>query len=103
MPCNVGDSVDQFTVELHHGGSFIGYGHLRTYADEKISWFDYCETDTWSLLWIDDFIEQLGYIKKPSLKVYWLLPGKELDNGLRVVVSDSDINAMSSVVDRVKN
>jgi hypothetical protein len=37
------------------------------------------------------------------MKVYWLLLGKELDNGLRAVVSDSDTNTTSSVVDRVKN
>lgn len=103
LPYNVAGNVDQFTVELHHGGFFVGYGHLRAYVDEKINWFDYCEMDTWSLLWFDDFIQQLGYTKQPSLKVYWLLPGRELDDGLRVIVSDSDINAMNSVVNRVKN
>jgi hypothetical protein len=35
-----------------------------------------------------------------SLKMFWLLPGKTLADGLRLVSSDSDTNAMAS---RVKN
>lgn len=37
------------------------------------------------------------------MKYYWLLPGKELDDGLRVIHSDADTNTMCSVVDRIKN
>jgi hypothetical protein len=36
---------------------FVGYGHLRSYVDRKISWFDGSEVDTWSTLWLDDFAE----------------------------------------------
>lgn len=70
--------------------------------NEKINWFDHCEVDTWSPLWFDDFIEQLGYTKTPELKMYWLLPGKELADGLRIISTDSDTNLMCSVVDKVK-
>ena len=35
--------------------------------------------------------------------VHWLLPGKNLVDGLRIIVSDNDTNVMASVVDRVKN
>jgi len=102
MCLNVGGSDDLFTVELHHGGFFVGSGQLRTYVNGKISWFDNCDTDTWSPLWFEDFFEQLGYTDLSNLKVYWLLPGKDLADGLRIVTNDSDTNAMASVVDRVK-
>lgn len=69
--------------------------------DEKINWFDYCDVNTWSTLWFNDIAEQLGYENSSSLKVYWLLPGKGME-GLRIMVNDSDTNAMCSVVDRVK-
>ena len=46
MCLNVGGSDDLFTVELHHGGFFVGFGQLRTYVNGKISWFDNCDTDT---------------------------------------------------------
>lgn len=35
--------------------------------------------------------------------MYWLLPGKKLADGLRVIATDSDTNAMCSVVHCVKN
>ena len=57
MYLNVGGSDYLFTVELHHGGFFVGFGQLRTYVNGKISWFDNCDTDTWSPLWFEDFFE----------------------------------------------
>jgi hypothetical protein len=42
-------------VEVHHGGFFVGYGYLRLYADEKISWFDHVDKSTWLTLWFEDF------------------------------------------------
>ena len=69
----------------------------------KVSWFDHVETDTWSPLWLDQFVEDLGYLRTGNLKIYWLLPGKEIADGLRIIVSDSDTNVMAAVVDRFKN
>lgn len=37
------------------------------------------------------------------MKIYWLLPGKILEDGLRVIAGDHDINVMYSVVHRYKN
>jgi hypothetical protein len=75
---------------------------MRMYVNKKISWFDYCDADTWSPLWFEDFMKQLGYTDLASLKVYWLLPGKELADGLRIVTNDLDTNAIASVVGKVK-
>ena len=82
---------------------FVGAGNLRSYVDGKVDWFDHMETETWSLLWFDDFQEQLGYPSNPNLKFYWLLPGKTLADGLRVLAGDHDINVMAAVVDKYKN
>jgi hypothetical protein len=101
--CNVGVSGEEFTIEVHHGGCFLGSGHTKSYVDEKVSWFDHCEVETWSVLWFEDIVEQLGYTKSATFDVYWLMPGKTLVDGLRIVSTDSDTNAMCSVVDRVQN
>ncbi|PUZ51096.1 hypothetical protein GQ55_6G147600 [Panicum hallii var. hallii] len=46
----------------------------------------------------------LGYGLCPAeLKVYWLLPGKSLYDGLRIISSDEDTLVMRSVADKVKN
>jgi hypothetical protein len=68
-------------VEINHTRIFVGLGKLWSYVDGKVFWFE----------------------KFEDLKVYWLLPGKGLDDGLRVIISDSDTIAMCSMVDRVNN
>ena len=78
----VGPVSEEFSLEVHHGGFFVGQGENRAYIDEKIDWFDQCDRDTWSPLWIDDFIGLLGYKKTDTLMVYWLLPAKNLTDGL---------------------
>lgn len=92
-------SVLKFTM----GDFFVGYGNLRSYVDEKVDYFDGLEADTWSLLWFNDFVEQLGYQKDERLKFYWLLPEKTLADGLRILAEDRDTNAMAAFVGKFKN
>jgi len=49
FPSNVGDNVDQFSVEVHHGGFFVGFGNLKSYVDGKVDFSDDLEAETWSL------------------------------------------------------
>ena len=99
---NVGTGNDEFNIEIHHGGFLVGHRELRTYVDEKVDWFDGTETDTWSTLWFEDFVHQLGYEMSPSLKFYWLLPQKTLADGIRLVDCDNDAIVMAKMVDRFK-
>jgi hypothetical protein len=41
-----GDHNDHFSVEIHHAGFFCGLGNKMTYMDNKIDWFDFCNSDT---------------------------------------------------------
>ena len=29
---------EEFSVEVHHGGFFVGHGHLRSYVNGKVAW-----------------------------------------------------------------
>ncbi|CAN6317857.1 unnamed protein product [Urochloa humidicola] len=98
-----GDDSDEFTIEVHHGGFFVGQGSNRAYIDEKVDWFDKCEVDTWSPLWLHDFVEQLNYPVSDALKIYWLLPGKDLADGFRIISSDRDTMYMTAVVPKFRN
>ena len=53
---------EEFSVEVHHGGFLVGHGHLRSYVNGKVAWFDHVETDTWSPLWLDQFVVDHGYL-----------------------------------------
>jgi hypothetical protein len=72
-------------------------------VNEKVDFFDYLEAETWSLLWFDDFVQQLGYPKDENVKFFWLLPGKSLADGLRIIWEDKDINAMVAFVAKINN
>jgi hypothetical protein len=93
----------EFSLEVHHGGFFTGHGNLRSYVNGRVNWFDNIEIETWSPLWLDQFIVDLGYLKTTSFKIYWLLPGKSIADGLRIISGDFDTNVMASVVDKFKN
>uniref|UniRef100_K3ZE85 MULE transposase domain-containing protein n=1 Tax=Setaria italica TaxID=4555 RepID=K3ZE85_SETIT len=41
-----GDKPDDFTVQVHHGGFFVGFGHLRSYVVGKVS-CDNEDSDFW--------------------------------------------------------
>jgi len=55
-------------------------------VDEKVNWFDGIKTETWSTLWFEDFVEQLGYEMSPRFKFYCLLPQKTIADGLWLIV-----------------
>jgi hypothetical protein len=74
-----------------------GIDSNKCYVDGRTTYFDGCEVDTWSPLWIKDFIEQLGH-DPAKCCVYWLLPGMSLDEGLRIVDRDIDTLNMTMVV-----
>jgi len=49
------------------------------------------------------FFEELHYPKSAAFKIYWLLPGKDLSDGLRIIAEDKDTMVMASVVNRHRN
>ena len=98
----IGPKEELFSVEINHGGVFLGFGANKKYMDCKTDFFDHCEVETWSPLWIKDFVQQLGY--DPSkVQCFWLLPGMNLDNGLRIIDRDADCLSMTVVVPKFKH
>ncbi|KAE8791111.1 mutator-like transposase [Hordeum vulgare] len=97
-PPRYGPLEELFTVEINYGGFFCGLGSSKSSVDGKIARFDGCEADTWSPLWLRDFMQQLGYSELANYSLYWLLPGKNLGTGLRIVDSDTDTLSMIVVV-----
>ena len=87
-----------FTVEINYAGFICGLGPSKSYVDGKVARFDGCEADTWSPLWLTDFMQQLGYSEPEKYAIYWLLPGCNLDTGLRIVDCDTDTLSMIAVV-----
>ena len=45
----------------------------------------------------------MHYPKSEAIKIYWLLPGKDLSDGLIIISEDKDTMVMASVVNRYRN
>jgi hypothetical protein len=73
---------------------FCGLGNKRTYMDNKIDWFDFCNSDTWYLLYVQEFLEILKCRNAAIARVYWCEPEKTMADGLRTLRCDADIIAM---------
>jgi hypothetical protein len=65
---------------------------------EHFDYFDSCNTETFSLLWIEDFISQGGNEVTEGTSIYWCLPRKEIRDGLCCIQNESHIVAMMTAV-----
>jgi hypothetical protein len=67
----------KFSVQVHHGGYFVGSGETVSYTDEKgIAWFDNLDRNNFKMDTIDLMIDQLCY--KERKFVFWCPPGKAM-------------------------
>ncbi|KAM0828925.1 hypothetical protein ACQ4PT_067213 [Festuca glaucescens] len=74
----------KFTVEVHHGGYFVGSGQTISYLDEKSTvWFDNLDRNTFNIETLCSMIDQLGYEKRRF--IFWCPPGKAIDELMEVV------------------
>ena len=83
---------------------FCGIGVNHTYVNEKVDWFDHMDVDLWCYFWVVDFVSKLGYeVSSPNLRVHWLLPGKNIWDGLRIISNDGDTEVMRQFAGKMKN
>ena len=95
----LGDHSDSFSVQLFQGGFFISNGTNHDCVDAKTVWYDFCEMDKWSPLVVENIVVDLWYEMVGRVKVYWLCPGKTVnEDGLVPIKKDADTNCMVSMV-----
>lgn len=97
MFCIAGSSDELFSVEIHHSGFFCGIGKKRTYMDAKIDWWDHCNNDIWSLLYVEEFLKELKIVFTGHVRVYWSVPTKTVAEGLNPLKCDAHIVEMNNV------
>ena len=94
--CNLADDPEKFTVQLEHNGFLCGLrGTPLDYTSGTRDWFDNCNSDTFSVLWIQDFLKQLGHTIDERTHVYWCLPRKGIQDGLKLIQTDAHILKMT--------
>ncbi|KAM0840346.1 hypothetical protein ACQ4PT_059727 [Festuca glaucescens] len=85
------DDPDRFTVELDHNGFFGGLKEHLQYVSGSVDYFDNFSTDTFSIMWLEDFVKQGGNEMTDKTKFYWCVPGSDMRDGLCLIQNGADI------------
>ena len=56
-----GKRSSRFSVEINHGGDFVGHGGSRRYIDGHAVWFDQLDKMTWSTIMLENIVEDIGW------------------------------------------
>ena len=91
-----------FTVQIEHNGFFCGLAINLCYIDGTMDFYDNCSADTFSLLWIEDFIKELGHESDDRVHVYWCMPGRAITDGLVSIEKDADILTLTAAAQEHK-
>ncbi|KAK1647304.1 hypothetical protein QYE76_065109 [Lolium multiflorum] len=84
-----------FSVQIHHGGYFLGQGNNRSYVGGGSVWLDNVDSDDWCPLFLENLVEDLGYEKQGRMTIYYCVPILSIDrNGLRLLEDQVDTDGM---------
>uniref|UniRef100_A0ACD5VGW4 Uncharacterized protein n=1 Tax=Avena sativa TaxID=4498 RepID=A0ACD5VGW4_AVESA len=88
-----------FSVEIHHGGYFLGQGNNRSYVGGASVWYDHLDSDEWTPVFLENLVEDLGYEMQGRMNVFYCIPILSIENnGLRKLVDEIDTSAMANWV-----
>jgi hypothetical protein len=77
------EGSESFPLEVIHGGFFVGSGCNRAYLDGTKVFYDDCDCDSWSALWLEDVISEISSI--PFLHVPFVARPVQLTSNCPVV------------------
>ena len=89
------------TLKIHHGGKFTKFAG-RQYERGKTHIVDLVDTGTFSVLELEDMMNEIGYKNPQPTYYHFLIPGKDLDYGLHALGSDMDVIEMLKFVGECK-
>ncbi|KAK9056764.1 hypothetical protein SSX86_024127 [Deinandra increscens subsp. villosa] len=85
-----GGSPTVFSLKFNHGGFFSSLPG-RKYKMGQVSYVDLVDSDEFSLHDVNDMINEMGYSSKYVMYYHFLIPGQNLDVGLRALGHDLDV------------
>ena len=56
-----GRRSSNFSVDINHGGFFVGHGRNRAYVNGRAIRYDHVEKVTWSPIFVESLVEEIGY------------------------------------------
>ncbi|GKC52264.1 putative reverse transcriptase domain-containing protein [Tanacetum coccineum] len=75
---------------IHRSGYFTSLPDRR-YTNAVVDWYDFVDSELFSINKYDSLLEDLGYKDGRILFTHFWIPGKSLDEGLAPLMSDEDV------------
>ncbi|KAE8784699.1 hypothetical protein D1007_41695 [Hordeum vulgare] len=79
-----------FTLEIEHGGIFLGAVSELEYYNSSVEVLDYLDNGNFSYALLEEHLNWLGYPKNQHI-IYWCLPDKKICDGLVRITGDEDL------------
>ncbi|CAI9303756.1 unnamed protein product [Lactuca saligna] len=86
-----------FTLKIHHGGFFTKFPG-RKYVEERLAFFDFVDTDLFSVHDLNDMIREIGYSADDTMYYHYRIPNLDLDFGLKALGNDQDVISMAQYI-----
>ncbi|GJV89066.1 transposase, MuDR [Tanacetum coccineum] len=83
-----------FSLKIYHAGKFKYVDDKRKYVNGLVAYVDWCDIDKFSVHEIHGVMEKLGYVNDDPIYYHYLIPGTNLDMGLRALGNDLDVRGL---------
>ncbi|GKD18287.1 hypothetical protein Tco_1207445, partial [Tanacetum coccineum] len=98
MPIEYEKDPGLFSLKIYHAGKFKYVDDKRKYVNGLVAYVDWCDIDKFSVHEIHGVMEKLGYVNGDPIYYHYLIPGTNLDMGLRALGNDLDVRGLGSTV-----
>ena len=88
-----------FTLVLHYNGVLHHSVKKRKYIGGKVKVYDNVDLDCFSIPEVKNYCAELGVLD--YVQFYYLLPGLDLDNGLRYLSTNGDTHELFKCLDPI--
>lgn len=87
-----------FSMKIHHAGKFKDYEERR-YVNGLVALVDGFDMDKFSVHELNDVTEELGYVNEEEpIYYHYLIPGTDLEIGLRALGNDIDVHGLAKYI-----
>ncbi|GJX98969.1 mutator type transposase [Tanacetum coccineum] len=87
-----------FSLKIHHVGKFKYVEDKKKYVNGLVAYVDWCYIDKSSVHELNCVMEKLGYVNDDPIYYHYMIPGTDLQMGLRALGNVSDVLRLGSTV-----
>ncbi|GJV38114.1 hypothetical protein Tco_1410591 [Tanacetum coccineum] len=86
-----------FSMKIHHAGKFKELEKMR-YVNGLVAYVDGFDIEQFSVHELNVVMEELGYVNDDPIYYHYMIPGTDLDIGLRALGNDLDVLGLAKYI-----